>query len=128
MLLVPVIIQPSEIHGLGVFCARPLHKGMCVWMYREPYDMRILLAKLGTYSKALQEHARYVGYRPRGKDYLEIPYDAAQFINHSKDPNLRVDPENMDMYTVCDMPAFTELTCDYYDLDENPEVAGALKD
>jgi SET domain-containing protein len=123
MLLVPVILKPSEIHGLGVFCVRDLRAGMCVWIFRDPPDYRIKRVDL---APRMYDHAVHFGYEPRGKDYFEIPGDQAMFMNHSGTPNLRVEP-NGDMVVVSDIPAGTELTCNYFQLEKDPEVGGPLK-
>jgi SET domain-containing protein len=124
MLLIHTQLKPSKIHGLGVFTLRAVPAGTCVWMYKEPLDYRI--PSNSDLFPPWDKHVPHFGYQPRGKDYYEIPGDMAMFINHSSTPNLRIEA-NGDMVTVRELIMGEELTCNYYDLEEDPEVAGKLE-
>ena len=127
MLLIPVILKPSPIHGLGIFAVRDLRAGMCVWIFRDPPDYRISISNLRDETDEVIAHAKYVGYHTPGTDYYEVPGEQAMFMNHSRhNQNLRVE-SNGDMVVIRDIPAGTELTCNYYELEDDPEVGGPLK-
>ena len=122
MIEIPTRIGISPIHGFGLFCAFGIMKGSRVWSYDEQIDRRIDADD----PEAQSEFAKSYGYKPNLCHYIEIPGDAAMFINHSKTPNLEV-RDNGDMHAARDIRDGEELTSNYYDFDTDPESGGPLE-
>lgn len=124
MLLVKTRIQPSPIHGLGVFAAEDIKKGTVTWRYTEPVDYRVSPDSI----IANSPFGSRFGYHPKNKNYIEFAGDSAMFINHSSDPNrARIEyADDITMVATRDIRMGEELTCDYRTFDEYPESGGKL--
>jgi len=120
--MVPYRIQPSKIHGNGVFACTFIKEGTLVWHYAEPTDRRIF-----THEKGLTTWLDHVAYRPPGKNYREVPGDGAVFLNHSDAPNITVTNDAGDMMANRDIANGEEITCNYKEFDIDPESDGKLK-
>jgi SET domain-containing protein len=86
-MLIPVIIQPSLIEGLGIFAADHIAAGTILWKYQEPIDRKITGGcKVSTrWAKHLERYT----YKPHGADFIILCGDAGMFWNHSDKPNCR---------------------------------------
>lgn len=116
MLLVSVLVKPSPIHGLGAFAASAIAKGTPVWRFTPGFDLDLDPALLEAQPAHFRERLLHYGYLdPRLKRYI-LCCDDARFINHSNDPNLRID-FSADRYgmdvAARDIAAGEELTIDY---------------
>lgn len=109
-MLVPVILNVSPIHGLGIFAARPIPRGEHVWRYSWDIDTRIYGCHRG--NEVLDNHIQKVGYRIPETDCIEVPGDLACFWNHSDEPNCG---DRVPYYTIAmrDIDYGEELTIDY---------------
>jgi len=111
MLLVENFIGPSNIHGLGVFAARPIKKGELVWEFNQVIDRLIKpedLAGLPEHVvKMIYTHAEF--FADTGCFVLSGDGDA--FMNHSESSNL-ID-RGTQMFAARDIEAGEEITCDY---------------
>lgn len=122
MMLIPCQIKASSVHGLGCFSLVNVKKGQPVWVYSELVDRRLPLA-------AKSKFTDVYGYVLPGEDVIEVPGDAALFINHSIDPNVYyLDPTSAESLTVAlrDIAPGEEILENYYEFDENPESGGKL--
>jgi len=111
MLLVENFIGPSNIHGLGVFTARPISKGELVWEFNPVIDRVISpddLAGLPEHVvKMIYTHAEF--FANTGNFVLSGDGDA--FMNHSESPTL-ID-RGTKMFAAREIEAGEEFTCDY---------------
>lgn len=110
MMVIPVRIKPSPIHGLGVFSVFPIKKGTVVWVYNSLVDERIPIPE------NLTEFQNKYGYISPGRNFLEVPGDATMFMNHSSNPNVSyLDGDvNKDIgHAIKYIDADTELVCNY---------------
>jgi SET domain-containing protein len=122
MLLIAHYLAPSRIAGVGLFTAQPLRAGEPVYRC----DPRTLLtlpdSELAAWPEAARHSLLRYLYRGRGADRLERAWyfcvDDARFFNHSATPNCRWQPETERYVAAHDLPADTELTCDYRDFTE----------
>jgi hypothetical protein len=90
-LLVPVRLERSPIHGLGMFAAAPIVEGAEVWRFTPGLDLDLDPVLLEPQPQHLRECLRTYGYVDlRLKRYI-LCCDEARFINHSDTPNLRPD-------------------------------------
>jgi SET domain-containing protein len=119
VLLVPCHIKPSKLHGMGLFAAASILKGRSVWSYSEPTDYRL------TIEEAMNSFCLVHGYRPIGKNYIEMPGDGALFMNHSFEPNLTC-AANGDMFANQDIATGDEITSNYFEFDQDPHSGGPL--
>jgi uncharacterized protein len=116
MLLVPVSVGPSPIHGLGVFAREAIAAGTVVWRFTPGLDLDLDPMLLDEQPPLLREVLAHYGWiDPRLGRYI-LCCDDARFINHSDAPNLRSEPSDephgVDV-AVRDIDAGEELTLDY---------------
>jgi uncharacterized protein len=125
MLLIPVRVGRSEIHGLGAFAVAPVARGTPVWRFTPGFDLDLDPGALEALPRHCRERLLHYGYvDPRLNRYI-LCCDDARFINHSATPNLGMDFA-ADRYGIDsalrDIAAGEELTVDYGIL----EGAGAV--
>lgn len=116
MLLVPVQLAPSPVHGLGVFAAIPIPRGTPVWRFTPGFDLDLdpsLLDTLTADQRAVMLHFGYIDSRLRR---FILCADNTRFMNHSSSPNLAPDfslePHGVDI-AVRDIAMGEELTVNY---------------
>ena len=78
MMLVPVIIAESPVHGVGLFTVAPIKAGTPLYRFGEG-DKRILL------SVATNDQKHYGYVCPRTPEWLSICGDRARFWNFPND-------------------------------------------
>lgn len=117
MLRVPTRLQPSPIHGLGIFATEPIRAGTVVWDFDAPVDQRIPLKLIETMPAYAQRFLSIYGYREG--DEIVLCGDDARFMNHSK----RANCTSLGGATVAarDIEAGEELTDDYQTFDADYE-------
>ena len=116
MLLVPVRVGPSLIHGLGAFAAAPIAEGTLVWRFTPGFDLDLDPRLLDEQPASFRDTLLHYGYiDPRAERFI-LCCDDARFINHSDSPNVGVRFE-LDRYGVDialrDIAAGEEITVDY---------------
>jgi hypothetical protein len=116
VLLIPVRIGQSAIHGLGVFAVAPVAAGTAVWRFTAGFDLDLdpnVVHAQPEHFRAVMLHYGYVD--PRLNRFI-LCCDDARFINHSDTPNLRTefdaDEHGVDV-AARDIAAGEELTIDY---------------
>ena len=116
MLLVPVRVGQSSIHGLGVFAVAPIGKGTRVWRFTPGFDLDLdprLLDEQPLHSRKVLLHYGYID--PRLNRFI-MCCDDARFINHSDTQNVEVgleaDRSGVDV-ALRDIAAGEEITVDY---------------
>ena len=116
MLLIPVHVDKSSIHGMGIFAAQPIKRDTRIWQFTPGFDLDLdpkALEQQPARFRATMLHYGYID--PRRNRYI-LCCDDYRFINHSNTPNVRVDPAE-DFYGVDfaarDIDTGEELTVDY---------------
>lgn len=127
MLLVPVRVGRSEVHGFGVFAAEAIAAGTPVWRFTPGFDLDLDPALLDAQPPHFRERLLHYGYiDPRLARYI-LCCDDARFLNHSEQPNLRSDYAS-DRYGVDfagrNIAAGEELTVDYGLVEGSRPAAG----
>ncbi|MES2626188.1 MAG: SET domain-containing protein-lysine N-methyltransferase, partial [Pseudomonadota bacterium] len=112
VLLIEAELRNSEIHGIGLFCREAIPRGTKVWAFNPLFDIVIDQEKLKSLPASVITFMKMYAYRSRNTGELIVNVDLSKHMNHSDTPNLTSD-EDSNYYTVRDLPAGTELTCDY---------------
>jgi SET domain-containing protein len=117
--MVPTKVQPSAIHGLGLFALEAIPKGTLVWQYVEGFDISISvwdqITGIGlreAFPKAALDFLKKYAYKTDKGEY-EVCVDDARFMNHSSTPNISA-RGSMD-FAIRDIAAGEEIVCDYKD-------------
>jgi len=115
-LLVPVRVDRSSIHGMGIFASQPIKVNARIWQFTPGFDLDLdpsALEQQPAHFRATMLHYGYID--PRRNRYI-LCCDDYRFINHSNTPNVRVDAAE-DFYGVDfaarDIDTGEELTVDY---------------
>lgn len=116
MMTVRCYLAPSQIEGLGVYSHEDIKKGQEVWRYDPILDISIPSSKLGEVATHIAEFLdRYTYPDPHRPDCIMLDGDEGRFMNHSDTPNLDFTSADYGV-ALTDIPAGTELTCNYGDL------------
>jgi SET domain-containing protein len=111
MLIVRHCVEPSRIHGLGLFLKEPVAAGEVIWRYDSMFDVEMPAAFVASLSpedaNIVYHHAEYFPDR----EVFRLGNDADIFMNHSDKPTL-VDCGD-EMIALRDLRVGDELTCDY---------------
>jgi len=116
LLLIPVRIAVSPIHGLGVFALEHIPAGREVWRFTPGFDLELDPALIERQPEHFRVYLLHYGYvDPRLGRYI-LCCDDARFLNHSDDPNLvpdyTADRHGVDRASR-DIAIGEELTVDY---------------
>jgi SET domain-containing protein len=116
MMLVPVRIDRSLIHGLGVFAVEFIPKDTPVWRFMAGFDLDLDPSQVEAQAPHIRRMLMHYGYiDSRLKRYI-LCCDDARFMNHSDNPNTSsdysIDPYGVDI-AVRDIAAGEEITTDY---------------
>ncbi len=120
MLLLPVRVGVSSIHGFGLFTVAPVPVGTPVWRFEPEFDRAIPASVWKQFPASVQAHLRTYAYL-RGEDRAYVKSgDFACFMNHSDNPSTGVvgqAPDPVTTVALRDLAADEELTCDYWAFD-----------
>ena len=121
MLLVKVTLQPSPIHGLGIFAAEDIAQGQIAWRFDPRIDPLIPQEEVTSLPEGVQEFLYTYGYvtEMHGRRWVLLCGDHAKHTNHADHPNLG-ETEDQGLpaeVALRDIAAGEELTCNYYDFD-----------
>ncbi|MCK9384646.1 MAG: SET domain-containing protein [Nevskia sp.] len=122
MMLVPHYIASSNIEGVGLFAAANIAEGTRIYQFDYRFVMIISDAEIRTMPDAAQQAVLKYSYRGKGRERLvgAVYYcaDDSRYFNHSNFPNTRW-VEGEDVYiATADIPAHTEITCNYGEFTE----------
>ena len=120
MLLIPARVQPSAIHGLGVFAAAFVPRGTPIWRFEPGFDRAFTPAQFAALPELAQAHLRQHAYPDLPAGNWILSGDLTIFMNHASPPNTGAPPDApLPLTTVAlrDIAAGEELTCDYYAFD-----------
>lgn len=113
MMLIPTELKASAIHGLGVFTLAPVAKGTHIWHLNPDFERLLHEDEVKTWPEFQQEFVyKYTYPHPQNPKLLILEVDNGRFMNHSLTPNTDF-RSIFDGYALVDLPAGTELTCNY---------------
>lgn len=125
MLLVRTTVQPSPIHGLGLFAAEPVAKGAVVWRFSPGLDLEIPQSDFEKFTRYEQDIILFYGFHSRKTGNYHLSFDDIRFMNHAEEGNVTVDEgrgteDDVEFVLVAarDIAAGEELTQNYYEFDE----------
>ncbi|ULQ47541.1 SET domain-containing protein [Flagellatimonas centrodinii] len=126
MLHVAHFVGPSAIAGVGLFAGEAIAEGQLLYSC-DPHTLIVLEeSRLALMPPTVRDSWLRYCYRGRGAHRLVGAYyyctDDARFFNHANQPNCRWQPEQETYVAACDIPAGTELTCNYFDFCEPEDV------
>ena len=117
MLKVRCVIGPSPIDGYGLFAAEEIKAGQLIAEFDPRFDRvfddsRVYV--LGDYA-VTQDFISHFGYLLDHRWWL--PFDELRYMNHSTSPNVDSGTHYTKDVALVDIPAGTELTCNYFRFD-----------
>jgi SET domain-containing protein len=113
MMLIPTELKASSIHGLGIYTLVPLTKGMHIWTLNPEFERLLNEDEVKTWPQFQQDFVyKYTYPHPQNAKLLILEVDNGRFMNHSLTPNTDFS-SIYDGYARADIPAGTELTCNY---------------
>jgi len=125
MLTIPHYVAQSSISGCGLFCSNEIKRGEVIFKYDYRFVMLISDAEINSLNDGMREAILKYSYRGIGKDRLNgaVYYciDDSRFMNHSDQPNTQWIPTDEIYVAISDIPADSELTCNYSDFCESGE-------
>ena len=122
MLLIPTYVAPSSIEGVGVFADQPIAAGTLIWRLDPALDRLIPRDEVAKLEPLFQRFVERYSYPyPHDPNLLIVELDNGRFMNHADAPNTRFsDPDSG--YTLRDIAAGEELTCNYSEFDPGFEM------
>lgn len=120
MMLIETRVQPSGIHGLGLFAVHFIPRGTPVWKFQPGFDRAFAPEEFSALPPLAQAHTRWYAYLDPADGRRVLSGDQACFMNHSPTPNTGTPPEaTPPVVTVAlrDIAAGEEITCDYFAFD-----------
>lgn len=130
MFLVPTVLAPSRIHGVGVFTPDAIPAGTRVWEFTPGVDCELTDAELAACPERFRQWLERYCYLDERGVYV-LCGDNARFMNHADEPNC--DDRGTATVTLRDIAPGEELTCDYRSFDAmsreggRQEIAGAAR-
>lgn len=115
MFLIKTFVQPSGLHGLGVFVAEPVAAGTPVWKFHPGFDQNYTLNQVNALPEPCRVRMWHYGYVSYLTGQMVLCMDDARFMNHSSTPTLlHVEgPEGGFETAARDLAVGEELTYDY---------------
>ena len=86
MLLINTRVQPSGIHGLGLFTLEAVPAGTPVWRFLPGFDHDFSPAQFAALPPLARAHTRWFCFVNRQDGHVILSGDHACFINHSATP------------------------------------------
>jgi len=128
MILIPVRVGPSPIHGLGLFVVEAIARGTPVWRFEPGFDQEFSPERVAELPASAQDHVHWFGWVNRVTGTWVLSGDHACFMNHDPLPTTGLAADNAGQSTLAlrDLAAGEELTCDYraFDAEAGAKLGG----
>ena len=129
-MLIETRVQPSRIHGMGLFAVKFIPRGTPVWTFQPGFDHDFTPEQFAALPLPAQRHTRWFCFVSRVDGHVILSGDHACFINHSLTPNTGAPPDASGPVVtraLRDIAADEEITCNYFDYDaDTPWKLGLL--
>jgi SET domain-containing protein len=126
MLLVPTALRPSQIHGVGVYLLVSVKKSDLIWRFDGRFDRVYSKEEIKSLPPAAAQFFKTYSSWHQATGLFVVSGDHDRFINHSDTPNLVATDTFSDVFAAEDLPAGTELTCDYRVICSETRLMGRL--
>ena len=123
MLHVKTRVVASPIEGLGLFADEPIAAGTLVSKWQRGFDVLFYAHQLALLPPSAVAFLHRYGWDGPGET-LRVSLDDSRYVNHSKTPNLVVDPSGDGTRAARDIAIGEELTEDYSSYDADFETYG----
>jgi len=125
MMLVRTYLAQSEIQGLGVFAGEFIPARTQLWMLNPKFDIFVYGEEIAALPSHMQDYvARYSYPHLEISGVRIVDCDDGKFMNHCEQPN--TDFRIFDRgYSLADISAGEELTCNYFEFDPDFRGFGA---
>lgn len=120
MILVKTRVQPSNIHGLGLFAMESIPPGTPIWRFEPGFDREFSEEQLSALPEVARAHLQWFSFIERESGHRVLSGDHACFMNHAAQPNTGASADGILPVTTVALRAITageELTCDYWSFD-----------
>ena len=120
MMLIKTRIQPSAIHGLGLFAVEAVARGTPIWRFEVGFDREFSPDQFAALPPLARQHLRWFAFPNLQSGNWVISGDLSIFMNHSRTPNTGALPDAplpVTTLALRDIAAGEELTCDYFAFD-----------
>ncbi len=119
MMLIETRVQPSAIHGMGLFALKAVPRGTPVWKFQPGFDHDFSPAQFAALPPLARAHTRWFCFVSQADGHVILSGDHACFINHSPNPSTGAAAGGGPVVTVAlrDLAAGEEITCNYFDYD-----------
>lgn len=125
MLYVKTKIEPSKIHGTGVFADQFIPKGTVVWKFTPGFDQKFTKEQILNFPELLQRYMYKYSWKGEKSKLYCLSADNGKYFNHSSTPNVisnYVDSEEEVITTaVRDIEIGEELTDNYSSFESDGE-------
>ena len=122
MMLIETCVQPSAIHGMGLFTVAAIPRGTPVWKFLPGFDREFSPEEFSSLPPRVQNHLRWFAFVDPAAGSWILSGDHACFMNHSPAPNTGALPgvsEPVVTVALRDLATGEELICDYFAFDAN---------
>ncbi|MBD8872007.1 SET domain-containing protein [Rhodanobacter sp. DHB23] len=130
MILVKHYVGQSRISGSGLFTAEPVRKGQVVYEFDYRFVQLIADSEIEAMPEPMREAVYKYSYRGKGKDRLQgaVYYcaDDSRFMNHEDSPSTLWIESDSVYVAARDLPADSELTCNYSDFCDDGDMCFRL--
>ena len=131
MILIKYKLNKSKNHGIGLFTDEHLKKGQLVYTASPLLDVNISQEQFDSLNEKEKQEVKYWGFWDEPNRVWHVDFDVSRFINHSFEPTLTQDPNQIQAYLVTtrDVEAGEELTQNYleFETEEDLKRRGILK-
>src|ERR1700733_2207641 len=87
MILIETRVQPSGIHGMGLFAVHFVPRGTPVWKFQPGFDHDFSPEQFAALPALARAHTRHFCFVSKTDGHIILSGDHACFINHSLAPN-----------------------------------------
>lgn len=130
MLYVKTKIQPSGIHGTGLFADQFIPKGTMIWKFTPGFDIKLTREQILDFPELLQIYIyKYSWKSKKGKLYC-FSSDNGKYFNHSDNPNClseyKKDEEEVITTAIKDIQIGEEITDNYSSFEDEESEDNVL--
>ncbi len=124
MVLIKARVQPSPVHGLGLFATERIAKGMRIWQFSPLLDREIAPEDFQKLTHAEQEYVLFYGFLSKRTGNYHLSFDNVKFINHSLSGNVATDASQEQeteypLIAVRDIESGEEILQNYKEFEES---------